>query len=73
MDRELGGVHTDSEATRPGIEIVARQGTLPTLVEPTIRGQRERMRGDHQAAPERSSESCWSIAVPCHLVNSEMK
>ncbi len=48
-DGELGGVHADGEAAGAGIEVVARQRPLATGVEPALRIERERVRGDHHA------------------------
>ena len=48
-NRELRGVHAHRDAARAGGHVVARERALVPLVERARSGERERMRGDHDA------------------------
>ena len=50
--RELRGVHTHREAAGAGIGVIAGERALAAGVEPARGIERERMGGDHGAAPE---------------------
>ena len=51
-DGELRRVHADRQAAGAGGDVIPRQRALASLVEPAVRGERERVRGDDDASRE---------------------
>ena len=49
---ELRGVHADRDAACARGQVVARESALPALVQLAIGIERQRMRGNHHAAPQ---------------------
>jgi hypothetical protein len=55
-DRELRGVHADGEPAAAGVDVIAAEGALAPAVEAARGIERERVRGDRDAAPQQRED-----------------
>ena len=67
-DGELRRVHADRQAAGAGVDIVAADGALRLLVEPTVGTERQGMGGNHRTVAELRQDRCGEV-VPKHGVS----